>query len=548
MFGLLFRSTLAELLKVLLVTTAVLVTVIAFGAAIKPLSENLLGPIDLVRYMLFATVPMLQFALPFAAAFAGVIVHHRMASDNEILAMATSGLSYRRILAPALVLGVLLTGVMFVLVDVGAPTFWQALRRIKASDLTRVLVAKVERGEGFKIGGTEIYADEAHVVDAPPDTGAQQRLVLVGVAAVELGPDALPRREFAARYATVDFHRIGNGSFLKLALQDASSYSRGDGSIAGATIVRPEAIDLGQSVEEGPKGLRFRELISLPDRLETFPPIVAGRDGLRRTLASADGWRRIEEALASQGRLTFTQPDGAAWTLEGATVVGNLLAASGDGPIRARQAERSGSGEQTRTDVTARQGSIQLTVSDPASPPRFDVILEDAQVVDRRGGGAGRRSLRLADLSFGEAPPDDRAAASNDRLLAEGRAVAAAFASGPSEAIRASAAAGAGELEAKIARVRAEVIARIVQRTAQMSTAILMLLFASMVAILLRHRPALLAYLIAFVPAIATILLISGGEQMLRDGTSAAGFVVAWSGNAGLLLACLVGWIILRRH
>ena len=119
----LFRHIFLELVKVLVVTTSVLVTVIAFGAAIKPLSENLLGPLDLLRYILLATVPMLQFALPFSAAFAGVVVYHRLTIDNEIVAMAASGIPYRRVLMPAVALGLVLT------VVIDQPTLRPARRR-----------------------------------------------------------------------------------------------------------------------------------------------------------------------------------------------------------------------------------------------------------------------------------------------------------------------------------------------------------------------------------------------------------------------------------
>ena len=66
----LYRHILKELLKVMVPTTVVLVLVISFAAAIKPLADGLLEPRALVRFVLFLTPTMLQFALPFAAAFA----------------------------------------------------------------------------------------------------------------------------------------------------------------------------------------------------------------------------------------------------------------------------------------------------------------------------------------------------------------------------------------------------------------------------------------------------------------------------------------------
>ena len=97
---LLWRYILVELLRTILFTTVVLVAVIAFGATIKPLADdNLLTIGQTIKYQLLVTVPMLQFALPFAAGFGATLVLHRLAIDNEIQAMAVSGLSYPRILA-----------------------------------------------------------------------------------------------------------------------------------------------------------------------------------------------------------------------------------------------------------------------------------------------------------------------------------------------------------------------------------------------------------------------------------------------------------------
>ncbi|MGA1709405.1 MAG: LptF/LptG family permease, partial [Phycisphaerales bacterium] len=92
---LLHRSILGDLLRTTILVTTVLVTVIAFGAAVRPLAQNLLGPADLPRFLLLACVPMLQYALPFAAAFATVSVYHRMSVDREVQAMEAAGFPMR---------------------------------------------------------------------------------------------------------------------------------------------------------------------------------------------------------------------------------------------------------------------------------------------------------------------------------------------------------------------------------------------------------------------------------------------------------------------
>ena len=122
---LLFRYILRDLFRVVMLTTAVLVSVIAFGAAIRPLADDhILGPGKIAVYIILATVPMLQFALPFAAGFASTITFHRMTSDNEFVAIAASGISYRKVLFPVILLGLILTGVMVFLTQSMIPKFW----------------------------------------------------------------------------------------------------------------------------------------------------------------------------------------------------------------------------------------------------------------------------------------------------------------------------------------------------------------------------------------------------------------------------------------
>ncbi len=182
MGGILSRHIVAELLRIMLLTTSVLVAVIAFGAAIRPIMQNLLGAEDLPAFVVQASVPMLQFALPFAAAFAGTIVYARLASDNEVLAMSVAGLSYRRVLAPAALLGVVLFVGMAVLVDAAVPRFWTSMQRLLTRDVTRLFVAAVDRGEALVIDRTQLYADAALVTPMPEaEGGPTTRLALAGV-------------------------------------------------------------------------------------------------------------------------------------------------------------------------------------------------------------------------------------------------------------------------------------------------------------------------------------------------------------------------------
>ena len=79
-------------------------------------------------------------------------------------------------------------------------------------------------------------------------------------------------------------------------------------------------------------------------------------------------------------------------------------------------------------------------------------------------------------------------------------------------------------------------------------TAILLLMLGAVLAILMRNSLPLMIYGIAFIPAILNVLLISGGEQMIKYGDFTPGLTLAWSGNLLLAIIILVALWRLSRN
>src|SRR4051794_40448386 len=111
----LYRYILRELLRVLALSGTVLVVLVGFAVAIKPLSDGMLGPWSLVKFVAFTIPTVVGFVLPFAAAFSGTMVFSRMAADNEIIACRASGMSYPTMMLPVFALGLVLTLSLFFL-------------------------------------------------------------------------------------------------------------------------------------------------------------------------------------------------------------------------------------------------------------------------------------------------------------------------------------------------------------------------------------------------------------------------------------------------
>ena len=97
-------------------------------------------------------------------------------------------------------------------------------------------------------------------------------------------------------------------------------------------------------------------------------------------------------------------------------------------------------------------------------------------------------------------------------------------------------------------RLQWEISARLLKRYALSVTAALLLVLGAILAMWLKNSQPLVIYLLAFMPSIFDLIVISGGEQMMRDGNIVIGQIVMWTGNAMLLGIIFVTFMRLARH
>ena len=539
--GLLTRYVVAELLKTMLLTTGVLVAVIAFGATIKPLAQGLIGGADILKYVMVASVPMLQYALPFAAGFAATLVMHRLAVDNELLAMSVNGVSYGRMFRPLFLIALGLLLLMLLLVNYGVPYFWGRMESMVARDVTRLLASSVQRGEAFSLGNTQIYADDVMLIDQPEDSDAESRLVLVGVAALETNREGKPKTEFTAEYATLDVYRIDGRSILKLVLGESTIFREGDQALVRVPTAEPAAMDLGQGWTEEPKSLTLGEMLVYRTDSEAFPGVRRVRETAFEELASRAAWNGIRDAFESGEPLRFRD---ARRNEEYRLEAGGFSPPQFTGGVTITEIS-DGKPRREGRSPTAR---IELVEAQPNQPPRFDLFFEPAEVLDFEEPDAPRIrwQARLARLNLVGCSPAIDTTRSNAELvshienLPDGRGDGSKAAD---DRLR-----KAGENVGLAHQwLRWDIDARMQQRLAQSMLAPLLLVLGGVLAVLMKRSVPLVVYLVAFLPAIADILLISTGEQTLRDGPSVAGQVLLWSGNAIIAFVAAVAWLRMRR-
>jgi lipopolysaccharide export LptBFGC system permease protein LptF len=547
----LHRHMFAEVARVVVLTTVVVVMVVAFGAVIKPMSSNLLGPGGIAKYVAIATVPMLQFALPFAAGFGATIVTHRFAAENELLAMSTSGIRWSSILLPQAALGVLLGGVMFVLVQSAVPRFWGFAEQVVADDAAQVFVSTIRRGEAFQAGNMLICADAIDMVPPPPSSEAEQRIVMEGVVAIETDPASKAVTEFVARGATVDLYGRGGDLLIKIAMSDATVIRPQEGTVIRLPTAEPGVMSMDRSWERSPKYLPYTELQAVIANPELGPRPRDMRMRIVEALGLSRMYRSVERELAEgrPGRVDHPET-GRVYEISGARI-------SKAGIVPAPPARQVTVREFTGGTLTREAVTPQVTfvaTEGTGSQGRFDMVLvtpEARAVLDGQGRptrwpgrivGVLAPGLTDAEGSARAASPD---AAPALRTEIDEMAARPAVPWSPSisevKSLR-------GRWEHESRRIVVEARSHEWMRIAQSVAVPLVVMLGTVLAVLFRSSLPLTVYFLSFLPALAEIILVASGQSMYRNGSMVAGLAVMWSGHGVLAALLAYAWYRVARH
>lgn len=536
----LYLYILMDMLRVIAITTGVLVAVIAFGAVIKPLAgESILTAGQAVKYVFFAMVPMLQYALPFAAGFGSTLSMHRMVNDNEILAMAVSGMPYRSILTPVIAMGVALTIIMIILTQSVIPKFYGLMANTLAGDVTQMIAHSVERGVPFEFEGMQIFAEQVKINEDPPDTGADERIVLRKMIAAQLDPMGRSLTDVTAATAIIDIYRRPGVILLNLVMDDAVSWDGTTGELRGFPRLEPTHAIPIYSPEQGEPGAMSRsELLHVRDNPQAYPQVDRIRIKMADLLEDQSISMSLNNMATVNGFVELVQPGpmGRSYSIEADRVTNGTFSSSDATPIVVIE---SAHGVPSRSFLPE---TIQL-VSQPAAGlygKQFNLEMVNLQVKDLPGGQRANRRDRIVvpNLAVPESDHIDFKSLSLDEV-AELAAIAPVSRRMNGQR---------KYLDSKISGLRLQVTSRLNRRYALSLTALLLLLLGSILAMKLRNSQPLVVYMWAFLPALLDLVLISSGSSMIRAGSVLLGLTLMWSGNGFLLLFISVGYARLARH
>ena len=393
----LYRSIIAELLKVMALAAAALVGVLSFAVAIKPLSEGTLGPAKVMSFSLLMSPWLLRIALPFAAAFAGVVVFLRLSADREITACLAGGISHGRILLPvaglALALALLHGGLSHYVV----PGFYGRAKAMLERDLIRALVGRVEAGRAVSFENWVLYADRAATrADPEPVAGSEAQpdelVLLEGMALGRQRPDGSLQHVATCRRASLFLYRVRGHRWVTMRLEDALRLDRPGGSLEEVGEMAIPPIRLPSPLERDPDFLSAGGLKCLRKRPAQARSVGKHRRRLVRALVTDATLGALRARIRTEGPLELVAASGTRYAVQAASAVRTHAGVRLAGPVRVR---RMRDGAVTRR-LLASQGRLRIGGVDPDGRARVRGRLERVRVTDEASGlETERRRRRL---------------------------------------------------------------------------------------------------------------------------------------------------------
>lgn len=552
----LWRAILIEFWRLLLLSTAVLVTVMAFAATVKPLADGKLTADQAIRFMRYAVLPMLSYTLPFAAGFAATLAYHRMVSENEATAAHAGGISHRRLLAPAIASGLLLAGGLWFLNDRVIPRDLREMERLITRDLAGLMVNSLRQGEAARIGNTEIHADFVEEVRPEPGSPVRERFLLAGVGVVETDSAGAVTIDGTARRAWIlllpvwalspeDRERIGDqaDTAVIISLVDVTIFRNG-APMSADPLVLP-AIPIANVFRDNPKfrsGAELRAIYEDPDKINT---VDRQRIVLARTLAAYRSYADFARDLGAGRPIVLNTPDGS--TIR---ALGAALEADGN-RWRIRPLRETGLVELEITTRDARRDRLTAAAASLA----IQTPAENDPLADQSAAGASRFALDLTGvriLGSGTGQGTEISQTTYRDLWPAGDPMPATLALNSEDLIvlaleeHASAPPGSpvlaavNQLNHEISRLRNKIVAKRHERWALSVSCVVMVALGAIMAMHLKHATPLIIYLWSFFPALGTIIIMEAGGQTVSS-RGPVGLPLLWSGVIALaVLAAIV--------
>lgn len=533
----LYRYILKELLKLLVISTAVLVLVIGFAATVKPLMDNLLGPVGMVKLLLYTIPTVLGYALPFSAAFASTMVLYRMAADNEIQACRAVGLSYGTILVPVVFLGLILTLTLYYMSNWVVPQFYRSAEGMIQKNLVQMILTQVQKREPVEIPGTRmvVYANHAYEVEPTHNPAWKHQpdrlLVFEGVAAGRIVDREL-RNEATAERAEVLLYRVEGETWIQMRLTNVLAVDQGHLVQAASAPMTP--IRVPNPLKDRIRFLSWPELRQMMRNPDQFDDVSEPKQALVQIMAREGLLRQVESMLAAGQAVTLIGAgEQETYTLQAARSQrqGHSLILLGDGqrPVRVEQFERG----LVRSRFESPQ--VRLSIDEGDAEPSLKLTMHQVVVANLREQSVSstQRTVERSALRWPQPVTSELASRTSTDLLS----ISAEHYARSNEVMDAR-----KELSLEMRTLRRSLVAQVHERAASAVSCLLVLLMGAVLSIKLRDRMPLVIYFWVFLMALIAVVITNSGEKLAQSGSSNAmgmALLVIWLGN--VILAVTLG-------
>ena len=149
MFGILQRYVIDQVVRSFLLALVTITSIFVLFMVMAEASRQGLAPQDILRVIPFIIPSSLPYTVPVALLFAVSVVYGRMASDNEIVAIKTAGLSAISALLPTWILAVGLTAALGYAGSEFIPRATHAFRKILLQDVEDLLYKTLKKEGKF---------------------------------------------------------------------------------------------------------------------------------------------------------------------------------------------------------------------------------------------------------------------------------------------------------------------------------------------------------------------------------------------------------------
>jgi lipopolysaccharide export system permease protein len=165
-FGILQRSILAELFKVFIPSLIGITGLIVLATIVKEASDRGLSPEQILVAISLIVPSMMPFIIPPTSLFAACVVYGRLAHDNEILAVKAAGINILHVLWPATILGLGMSGILFVMYAHLIPSSFHVFRTAIVNDAEEYVLAFLKRDHEIRRTelnlNWEIWVEQVH--------------------------------------------------------------------------------------------------------------------------------------------------------------------------------------------------------------------------------------------------------------------------------------------------------------------------------------------------------------------------------------------------